>query len=189
MKRILWAIAATGTTLSIFGLLAGIMLVGVVVNAAILLIDEWRRTGGGRGESEVQTDSDELCGGSFRYASDGLRRWTRQRTAAVNGHRFCRRITRLLACLAVLHPRPLPTAHAQRSWSSSLVCRTDFHHEMPNTTFQTEHWPLSMRTRSFSQSKMGKLRTCCVFSGKRQSWGGGGVELARPFCYNPNRLR
>lgn len=39
------AVAATGTTLSIFGLLAGIMLVGVVVNAAILLIDEWRRTG------------------------------------------------------------------------------------------------------------------------------------------------
>ncbi len=39
------AIALTGTTLSIFGLLAGIMLVGVVVNAAILLIDEWRRTG------------------------------------------------------------------------------------------------------------------------------------------------
>ncbi len=38
------AIALTGTTLSIFGLLAGIMLVGVVVNAAILLIDEWRRT-------------------------------------------------------------------------------------------------------------------------------------------------
>ena len=34
------AIYYTGTTLSIFGLLAGIMLVGVVVNAAILLIDE-----------------------------------------------------------------------------------------------------------------------------------------------------
>ena len=39
------AIAVTGTTLSIFGLLAGIMLVGVVVNAAILLIDAWQRTG------------------------------------------------------------------------------------------------------------------------------------------------
>jgi HAE1 family hydrophobic/amphiphilic exporter-1 len=34
------AIYHTGTTLSMFGLLAGIMLVGVVVNAAILLIDE-----------------------------------------------------------------------------------------------------------------------------------------------------
>lgn len=34
------AIYHTGSTLSIFGLLAGIMLVGVVVNAAILLIDE-----------------------------------------------------------------------------------------------------------------------------------------------------
>ena len=34
------AIYYTGTTLSMFGLLAGIMLVGVVVNAAILLIDE-----------------------------------------------------------------------------------------------------------------------------------------------------
>ena len=34
------AIYYTGTTLSIFGLLAGVMLVGVVVNAAILLIDE-----------------------------------------------------------------------------------------------------------------------------------------------------
>lgn len=34
------AIRLTGTTLSIFGLLAGIMLVGVVVNAAILLMDE-----------------------------------------------------------------------------------------------------------------------------------------------------
>ena len=34
------AIWMTGTTLSMFGLLAGIMLVGVVVNAAILLIDE-----------------------------------------------------------------------------------------------------------------------------------------------------
>lgn len=38
------AVVLTGKTLSIFGLLAGIMLVGVVVNAAILLIDEWRRT-------------------------------------------------------------------------------------------------------------------------------------------------
>ena len=34
------AIRLAGTTLSIFGLLAGIMLVGVVVNAAILLMDE-----------------------------------------------------------------------------------------------------------------------------------------------------
>ncbi len=34
------AIRLTGTTFSIFGLLAGIMLVGVVVNAAILLIDD-----------------------------------------------------------------------------------------------------------------------------------------------------
>lgn len=34
------AIYHTGSTLSVFGLLAGIMLVGVVVNAAILLIDE-----------------------------------------------------------------------------------------------------------------------------------------------------
>jgi len=34
------AVYYTGTTLSMFGLLAGIMLVGVVVNAAILLIDE-----------------------------------------------------------------------------------------------------------------------------------------------------
>ena len=34
------ALWATGTTFTIFGLLAGIMLVGVVVNAAILIIDE-----------------------------------------------------------------------------------------------------------------------------------------------------
>jgi len=39
------AIAAARQTLSIFGLLAGIMLVGVVVNAAILIIDAWRQTG------------------------------------------------------------------------------------------------------------------------------------------------
>jgi len=39
------ATVLTHTTLSIFGLLAGIMLVGVVVNAAILYIDEWQRTG------------------------------------------------------------------------------------------------------------------------------------------------
>jgi hydrophobic/amphiphilic exporter-1 (mainly G- bacteria), HAE1 family len=35
-----WAMQLTGTTLTIFGLLAGIMLVGVVVNAAILMMDE-----------------------------------------------------------------------------------------------------------------------------------------------------
>lgn len=35
--------ALTGTTLSIFGLLGGIMLVGVVVNAAILFVDEFNR--------------------------------------------------------------------------------------------------------------------------------------------------
>lgn len=35
--------AMTGTTLSIFGLLGGIMLVGVVVNAAILFVDEFNR--------------------------------------------------------------------------------------------------------------------------------------------------
>ena len=39
------AVVATHQTLSIFGLLAGIMLVGVVVNAAILIIDAWRQTG------------------------------------------------------------------------------------------------------------------------------------------------
>jgi len=39
------AVVAAGQTLSIFGLLAGIMLVGVVVNAAILIIDAWRQTG------------------------------------------------------------------------------------------------------------------------------------------------
>ena len=39
------AIVAARQTLSIFGLLAGIMLVGVVVNAAILIIDAWRQTG------------------------------------------------------------------------------------------------------------------------------------------------
>jgi HAE1 family hydrophobic/amphiphilic exporter-1 len=36
------AIRLTGTTFSIFGLLAGITLVGFVVNAAILLIDDLR---------------------------------------------------------------------------------------------------------------------------------------------------
>ena len=39
------AVVAAHQTLSIFGLLAGIMLVGVVVNAAILIIDAWRQTG------------------------------------------------------------------------------------------------------------------------------------------------
>ena len=39
------AVVAARQTLSIFGLLAGIMLVGVVVNAAILIIDAWRQTG------------------------------------------------------------------------------------------------------------------------------------------------
>jgi len=39
------AVVTAHQTLSIFGMLAGIMLVGVVVNAAILIIDEWRRTG------------------------------------------------------------------------------------------------------------------------------------------------
>jgi len=39
------AVALAHRTMSIFGMLAGIMLVGVVVNAAILIIDEWRRTG------------------------------------------------------------------------------------------------------------------------------------------------
>lgn len=39
------AVVAANQTLSIFGLLAGIMLVGVVVNAAILIIDAWRQTG------------------------------------------------------------------------------------------------------------------------------------------------
>ena len=39
------AVVAVRQTLSIFGLLAGIMLVGVVVNAAILIIDAWRQTG------------------------------------------------------------------------------------------------------------------------------------------------
>ena len=39
------AVVIARQTLSIFGLLAGIMLVGVVVNAAILIIDAWRQTG------------------------------------------------------------------------------------------------------------------------------------------------
>jgi len=39
------AVVVARQTLSIFGLLAGIMLVGVVVNAAILIIDAWRQTG------------------------------------------------------------------------------------------------------------------------------------------------
>jgi HAE1 family hydrophobic/amphiphilic exporter-1 len=39
------AVVLAHQTLSIFGLLAGIMLVGVVVNAAILIIDAWRQTG------------------------------------------------------------------------------------------------------------------------------------------------
>lgn len=42
------AIYAMGTTFTVFGLLAGIMLVGVVVNAAILIVDE-RSTYMGRG--------------------------------------------------------------------------------------------------------------------------------------------
>ena len=49
------AVRATGTQFSVFGLLAGIMLVGVVVNAAILLVDGIgeAEAGGARGRDAV----------------------------------------------------------------------------------------------------------------------------------------